>query len=338
MNICGKLSLNQISRQATKKLFSTQPNGCRYLSTFNSSFPLLSFKQYNYTSNLPQQNNIYATRLKYNLLRSFSTSTTTLDFYRRPKNSIIGGGLLGRMWSRVPDGVKLLGAVGIASSFILFVAVPVFIIVVPPIIIGGVFLVWLNRFLSRRQMQKRWSAITNSTLMYNPPHKRTLLSVPSPEEINSSLAHFEMNRIVDAFWTNEQGIADYFHVKNVDDLALGSLDAVEYSYNSESVVFADDFQLMVIQERSLYDKSKNDEIANVVLTLKCLDPPIYEGIDPSANITRGIVSIEIIPLKSFSKEFVLKTPSVSTNEHENGNDDDDDNDGFINVKGKTTIL
>lgn len=297
------------------------------------------FSSTKYSSNILQSNpswipkTDFNSQLKCNLLRSFSTSNLILDYYRSPKSSIIGGGFLGRLWSRIPDSAKILGAVGISATFFILVAVPVFVIVVPPIIIGGIGLVALNRFLGKREMKKRWNSIENSTLIYNPPHQRSSFSVPSPDQINSNLANFEINRIVDAFWNNEQGIADFFKIQNIDDLALGTLDAVEYSYNSESVVFADDFQMMVIQQRSLYDKSLNKEIANVVLTLKCLDPPVYEDIDPSANITRGLVSIEVIPNGLFSSEFVLKTPSIS-----NKGNDDDYNDDFINVKGKTTIL
>ncbi|KAG0673359.1 hypothetical protein C6P40_002467 [Pichia californica] len=307
----------------------------RYLSTFNSSSSYLKSTKSNILSSnsslIPKLD--FNSQLKHQLFRAFGTSNSLLDYYRSPKGSIIGGGIIGRLWSRIPDSIKILGAVGISVSFFLLVAVPVFVIVVPPLILGGIGLVALNRFIGKREMKKRWNAIADSSLMYIPPHARTLRSVPSPEVINSSLADFELNRIVDAFWDNDQGIADFFKLSNIDNLALGSLDAVQYSYNSESVVFADDFQMMVIQQRSLYDKSTGKEIANVILTLKCLDPPVFEDLDPSANITRGLVSIEIIPNGLFSKPFILKTPSVSNK----GNDDDFD-DGFINVSGKTRIL
>lgn len=309
----------------------------RYYSIIRKASPYFSNNKYSSIflqsnpSVIPKTD--FNSQLKCNLLRSFSTSNSILNYYRSPKSSIIGGGFLGRLWSRIPDSVKILGAIGISATFFILVAVPVFVIVVPPIIVGGIGLVSLNRFLSKREMKKRWNAIENSTLIYNPPHQRSSFSVSSPDQINSNLANFEINRIVDAFWNNEQNIADFFKIKNIDDLALGTLDAVEYSYNSESVVFADDFQMMVIQQRSLYDKSLNKEIANVVLTLKCLDPPVYDDIDPSANITRGLVSIEVIPNGFFSKEFVLKTPSISNEDH-----DENFNDDFINVKGKTTIL
>ena len=278
----------------------------------------------------------YTAQLKGSIFRAFSTSSLALDFYRRPKSTIIGGGVLGRLWSRIPDSIKLITAVGLSAYLFIFVAVPVFVIVVPPLILGGAMFIGLGRLLNKRRMRKRWEAITDSTLLYNPSHPRSASLVAPPEQINADLANFEMNRIVDAFWNNEQGISDYFQIKDVDRLALGSLDAVEYSYNSESVVFADDFQMMVIQQRSLYDKVENRELAQAILTLKCVDPPAFEDIDPSANITKGLASIEIVPTRLFANEFVLKTPSISTRDHDDGDDGFDD--GFINVKGKTTIL
>lgn len=283
---------------------------------------------------LPQLS--YTAQLKSTILRAFSTSSASLDFYRRPKSTIIGGGVLGRLWSRIPDSVKLITAVGLSAYLFIFVAVPVFVIVVPPLVLGGAMFVGLGRFLSKRRMRKRWEAITDSTLLYNPSHLRSASIVAPPEQINADLANFEINRIVDAFWNNEQGISKYFQIKDVDRLALGTLEAVEYSYNSDSVVFADDFQMMVTQQRSLYDTVENKELAQVILTLKCLDPPAFEDIDPSANITRGLASIEIVPARMFASEFVLKTPSASTKDHDDSDDGFDD--GFINVKGKTTVL
>lgn len=322
-------------RLATKNLLGEVPN-LRFLSTLTQlTKPKLKCNILRSNPGLIPQLT-YTSQLKSNILRTFSTSSQFLDYYRRPKSTIIGGGVLGRLWSRIPDSVKLFTAIGLSAYLFIFVAVPVFVIVVPPLILGGALFVWLGRFLNKRQMRKRWDAITDSTLVYNPHISKHALLVPSPEQINADLANFEMNRIVDAFWNNEQGISDYFKVKDVDNLALGTLEAVQYSYNSDSVVFADDFQMMVTQQRVLYDKSQSKELAEAILTLKCLDPPKFEDIDPSANITRGLVSIEIIPSQLFAKEFVLKTPSVSTKDHDDDNDGFDD--GFINVKGKTTIL
>lgn len=271
------------------------------------------------------------------IIRSFGTSKSILDYYRGPKSTVMGAGTIGRLWSRIPDSVKLIGAVGISACFVIFVAVPVFVVVVPPLIFGSWLFIRLNRYMKEKQMKKRWESIADSTLLYYPPKSGNEFIVPPPDQINSSLGNFEINRIVDAFWNNEQGINDYFKIDNVDNLGLGTLDAVQYSYNSTSVVFADDFSMMVTQQRSLYNKSTSKEIANVIMSLKCLDRPIYEDVDPSANIGRSLVAIEIIPSQLFSKTFVLKTPSEST-DHPDLDEENDDGDGFINVKGKTTIL
>lgn len=184
-------------------------------------------------------------------------------------------------------------------------------------------------------MKKIWKSIEDSTLVYYPKISEHTLFVPSPEQINNSLANFEMNRILDAFWNNEKGVNDYFKVTDIDNLALGTLEAVEYSYNSTSVVFADDFSMMVTQQRPLYNKANSQEIANVFLALKCLERPQYEDLDPSANITKSLVQIEIVPTKLFAPTFLFNTTSVSTKYDDKDYDGFDDNGGYINVKGKT---
>jgi hypothetical protein len=284
----------------------------------------------------------FTSQISSTLIRTFATTSRALYYYRDPKNHVVGGGLLSRAWSRIPDGIKLLGLFGVSSYLVIFVAVPILVMVVPPLILGGWLFVRINRYLRNRAMKRRWESIADSTLVYYPhTEARTNLFVPPPEQINGGLANFEINRILDAFWKNEHGIANYFKIEDIDNLALGTLEAVEYSYNSTSVVFADDFSIMVVQERPLYNKAVNKEIANVILTLKSLEKPRYEDVDPSANIGKSLVEIEIIPRALFAKSFVFKTPSVSTkNRDDDGTYDDDntDDDGFINVKGKTTVL
>lgn len=281
----------------------------------------------------------FSSQLKVDLLKCFNSSQ--IAHYYRPPKSFVGSGTIGRIWSRIPDTIKILGFVGATASLVIFVALPMFIIVVPPIIIGTWLLTRVNRYSKNKRLERVWSSIADSTLVYKPQPNKNPLLVLSPEIVHNHIAQFEMNRILDAFWSNEDGIADYFKVEDMDNLALGTLEAIEYNYNSTSVIFADDYSMLVTQQRPLYDKTTNKEIATVILNMKCLDKPLYEGmVDPSANIGKSIVQIEIVPNSLMAQPFVLKTSSVSTSDiNDDGNDGDFyDDDGFINVKGKTRNL
>lgn len=276
-------------------------------------------------------------QIKNNVLRCFSNTSIT-NYYRPPKN-YVNSGIIGRLWSRIPDSVKILGLVGATASLVIFVALPMFVIVVPPLAIGGWLFYKINNYTKSKKLVKVWNDIADSSLVFKPQRADNPLILPSPDVVYSQIAHFEMNRIIDAFWSNEQGIADYFKVDDIDNLALGTLEAIEYNYNSTSVLFAEEYFMLVTQQRTLYDKSTGKELATVVLTLKCMEKPMYEGIiDPSANIGKSVVMIEIIPKALMAPKFVLKTPSVSTSNVNDNWDDGDDDDGFIDVKGRTKTL
>ncbi|ONH77840.1 hypothetical protein BOH78_0176 [Pichia kudriavzevii] len=331
---------SQLANIPTRNI--VQRTHLRHLSVNTASKPVIYSQCSILKSNpllVPQLT--FTSQLKANLLRSFSTSAKLLDYYRPPKNNVYSG-LTGRIWSRIPDSVKLISLVSISAYLVIFVAVPILVMVVPPLVVGGWLFYRLNKYFKTKSVNKAFQSIADSTLIYYPKKIRNPLLLPDPDQVNSELANFEMNRIIDAFWNNEKGIADYFKIPNIDDLALGTLEAVEINYNSTSVVFADDYKMMVTQRRPLYNKSTNEDIADVVIRLKCLENPIAEGLDPIANITKSLVQIEITPNNLFAPQFILKTPSVSTMPHDKDSDGfgdfDDDADGFINVKGKTKVL
>lgn len=274
---------------------------------------------------------------KFDILRSFS-NTPLVNYYRPPKN-YVNTSVIGKLWSRIPDNIKILGLVGATASLVIFVALPMFVIVVPPIFIGGWLFYKINTFTKTKRLKRTWNEIADSTLIFKPQRIDNPLLLPPPEVVHNQIAQFEMNRIIDAFWSNEQGIADYFRVEDIDNLALGTLEAVEYNYNSTSVLFADEYFMLVTEQRPLYDKSTGKELATVTLTLKCLEKPIYDGIiDPSANIGKSLAMIEIVPNAVMAPTFVLKTPSISAPDDDDSVYDDENNDGFINVKGRTKTL
>lgn len=261
----------------------------------------------------------------------------------------MGGGVLSRIWSRIPDGIKLLGLVGISAYFVIFIAVPVLFMVLPPVILGGWLFVKMNKFSRTKKMEKRWDLVDNSSLVFKSRLRRDVIFGVHPDQVNEELVHFEMDRIIDAFWDNEQGIADSFQITDINNLALGTIDAIEYSYKSTNTLYLaenHDNKILIVQSRSLYNKALNKEIANVIMTIK--SPINFTADDePLSTLTKGTVAIEIIPLSLFSKTFVLNTTSSSTRQ---GGDDGEGDvesdgdefytnaDGDIVVKGKTKVL
>jgi hypothetical protein len=330
----------RLPTQSPKKLF-LKSETYRFSSSSTSKLSILNKYQSSILTKNPQliPQNTFTSQLRFSLLRSFSTNCSNLSYYRPPKNYTYNGSLISKVWARIPDSIKLFGLIGISAYLVVFVALPIVIIVVPPLVIGTWLFVKLNRYFKKKTLQRTLENITNSTLIYYPKVSNTKLFIQPLDQINGSLANFEMNRLVDAFWSNEQNINDYFKIKDIDNLALGTLEGVEYNYNSTTVVYADDFTMLVTQQRPLYDKSTGKEIANVILSLKCLNKPVFEDIDPSANIGKSLVQIEVIPNKLFASSFIFNTQSVSTTKNDDELDSDNDNDdGYINVKGKTTIL
>lgn len=335
-----------IKAKTNSSLLKSYPGTYRFMSLVpNSKESKLSCNLLqNHPSYIPKTNAIDKMKTIINH-RAFSSKNHLLSYYRDPKNSIVGDGIISRLWSRIPDSIKLISLIGGFAYLVIFVAVPILVMILPPIIIGGWLFFRINKYFREKEMKRRWENIEKSTLIYYPKNlSQSQLFVPPPDQINNELANFEINRIIDAFWSNEQNINNYFKIEDIDDLALGTLEAIQYSYNNSSVLFADDFKMMVIQQRPLYDRKIEKELANVTLTLKCLNKPMYEDTDPSANISKSLVEIEIVPTKLFAKPFVLNTPSVSTKNRGDdddtfdGNDDDSDFDGIIDVKGKTKIL
>lgn len=267
--------------------------------------------------------------------RCLHTSQSSL-FYRPPRNSIYETGPVSKLWNRTPDSIKMISLIGISGYLFIFVAVPILTMVVPPLILGSIGFYKLNKWKRQKANNQRWEMIKDSTLVYNPKHQSGLL-LPV-DQINSELANFEFNRLIDAFWSNDDGLADMFKDTNIDDLALGSLDAVEFTYNSQSVLFAEDYKMMVIQQRPLYDKSKNKELASVIMSLEMLSDEAVNPLrmaDPTLNISKSKVLIEVKPLGMFGKSVFIKTKSIYDNGNDNGDMDDSEP---IEVEGKTRIL
>ncbi len=182
-------------------------------------------------------------------------------------------------------------------------------------------------------MKARWESISDSTLTFFPKHKPGDKFLPPPEQINNEVANFELRRLSDAFLFNEGNIADYFKIEDTNNIALGTIDGIQYDWNSTvkniNGFMTETEELLTIQSRPLYNKSTGDKIATVVLSLQNLDKPVFEGfLEQNFSVNKSRCIIEVTPIGFLSKErFVIKTPSVEF-----------DDDEIIDVKGKTKDL
>lgn len=268
------------------------------------------------------------------LIRAISTTPQTSHWHRHsrpPMGNVYGGPFgFGGGPPMMPDWIKLAFVVTIGAFLLVKVALPFMFIVLPPLLIFCFIFNRGNKFWRHRRFNYEQGLLDNSSLIFKPPRMRTRLVVPTPEQVNNEIANFELNRIIDAFWSNEHGIADYFRISSVSNLALGSLEGVHYDYDSNSSVFADDFAMIVSQRRVMYDTSDKRKLATCVINLKCLEPPMFEeGVDPTANIGKCACVIEINPLQFSPKRFIIDTPSSFYN-GENNSDDP-----IIDIKGRT---
>ncbi|GMG25119.1 unnamed protein product [Ambrosiozyma monospora] len=263
--------------------------------------------------------------------RSFTNTNVTWR-YNKPPKDFVSSSAFGRLMDKIPDSVKILIGITAISSFVVFVALPVVIMVVPPIIIGGYAFYKGRQWKYKKDSKRRWDMLADSNLIFKPKHtieNRNPLFLPPPEQVNNELATFELRRIVDAFFNNENGIADYFKVDDYNDLALGSIDGVQYTYNTSHTLTDLEGVMMVVQSRKLYDRNTGKEIATVSICLRNLDIPFFEDFsEPSANIGRSVCVIEVTPNGLIpTKSFVIDSGSGFS-----------DDDVIIDVKGRTRNL
>lgn len=230
---------------------------------------------------------------------------------------------MGQMMNKVPDSVKLIGGLVFGAWALVTIALPALFIFLPPLLIGGFIFGRGSRILGYRKQEARWDMVNGSTLKYVPTYKQTAQKLPSPSQVNSQIAKFEYDRLVDAFWNNEQGIADYFGVKNVNDLVLSKLESVDYNFESQAVLFSEEPTIMVSQTRSLWDQKTSTKLADLTILLKT-DTPFQTigGVDLASQVGGGTA---VLIVKA-GKQFVIDTPP----EYLNGGGDDE-----IIVKGRT---
>lgn len=267
-----------------------------------------------------------------NFYRDLHTSHARLVYYERPPRQKIirNQNFFQYMWYQIPDWAKLCGGVAIGAYLFVKIAVPLMIVVLPPLIVGGWMYKKVRTYSEAKIRHEDYTILQQSSLVYTPPRRGSFL-VPPPEQINSEIANFEINRIIDAFWSNEGGIADYFKIGPITNIALGSLEASSYDIDdsdSTPVLYA-------FQQRSLYNKALNRKVASCIFGLRT-DQMLFpdQMVDPTANIGPSTCFIRIKSYDFGGKEFIIDTPSEFSDNDEPGYNNDD----IIDVKGKTRDL
>lgn len=201
----------------------------------------------------------------------------------------------------LPDSAKLILSVGSGAYLVVFVALPILTLVLPPLLIGGFAFYKGNKFLRQRESKRRWALIGDSSLLYTSPPSK--FDLPTTQTILDDLNRFSLNVISDKIWSNDQGMQDYFNIDiyKLDKLKLGNLEALQYEYNVSDArsmaLFTDDYRLMMVQLRTLYYDGV--KIATVYINVALEETPeaTFDS-DPALPFALGqsVVAIELVPL------------------------------------------
>jgi len=234
-----------------------------------------------------------------NYSRQFSTTSMT-NFTRPPRFNARPPSTISLIWHLIPDGFKIFLALMGTASFIMFIAAPLIIIILPPLFIGGYF---ASKFWIRRRnndMKKRWDNMLKTHLTYE-----------GSELDQIRLKDFTLERLVDAFETNEQGITDFFDSKSDSQhhsfssrFKLTGIETIDQDFRISKMGIQESISVMSF---GLIDKdSRIGRIATVVLTLR---PRNITSLLEVGNLEQDAV-IEIKPVfNAFGKSFFLNTKS-----------------------------
>ncbi|GME66812.1 unnamed protein product [[Candida] boidinii] len=270
--------------------------------------------------------------------RYLSGTSLLKSYYKPPKGRIVMPSLLGSLLDKIPDPIKLLIGITAVASLFVFVALPIFIMVVPPLVVGSWLSYRVYKYKYNKQMKERWTNVLESTLVFKPTaFKNNESLLPPIEEADRELAKFTLNRLVDSFLMNEDGIADYFNINDANVLALGQIEGISYDWNVVSKIHNNLHyqaeELLTVQSRALYNKSQSEKIATLITSLRSDQNEKFQDVIENAfGVSENYVSLEIVPAtKTFlgSKKFIINTPSPL------GNDNEDE---IIDVKGFTRDL
>lgn len=251
--------------------------------------------------------------------RQFST-TSSLQFARPPRFNARPPSTFSLVWHLIPDPLKLLLGIMGTVSFIMFIAAPVILIVLPPLFLGGYFAsrYWLRKRSS--DMEGRWDNLLKTHLTYE-----------GSELDQIRLQDFTLERLVDAFETNEQGITDFFdggrsensqHHSYSSRFKLTGIETIDQDFRVSKLGIQESISVMSF---GLTDKdSRIGRIATVVLTLR---PKRVTNLLELNSLSQDAV-IEIKPIfNALGKSFILNTGSDSSR---------DSPDKIINIKAHNT--
>lgn len=241
----------------------------------------------------------------------FSTSSVGSIYNNRPPRFNRGppSSPLGVFWYLVPDGLKVFLAItGFASMFFLF-ALPLLIIVVPPLFIGGFVMSRLYLRQRNRKFTEQRHELMNTSLVY----KGDPLN---PESLRSFVKH----RIVEALEVNEKNIIQSLHLGEengqhhtlLSRFTLTDIESIDQNFNFSNLnpqlplhaALNDSITTISLGLLDRDSKSSIDRVGTVVVSLK------QKNVRSLLDLDEGMDSvIEIKPLLSFSNSVILNTPS-----------------------------
>ncbi|CDK27798.1 unnamed protein product [Kuraishia capsulata CBS 1993] len=236
--------------------------------------------------------------------RSFS-STSSLQIRR-------GVGSNG-VFSLVPDSVKVFGlALGI-GSVVVFVALPIATIVVPPVLLGG----WL---FARTMLRRRRKELDTVMEKLKSTKLRYEALEPELEIGDTNLAKFALQRFTYALQDNEQSLDEIFEMgSQTYRLALGPIE----SHNQEWRFRDGAYALLGIERRGIIDKNSEERIGT--MSIATLSSTVHNPLEAIISDSFYNMVIEVTPKGRLARTYTIDTPK----EVMEGDDE------IIDVQGRT---
>ncbi|CCH45202.1 hypothetical protein BN7_4783 [Wickerhamomyces ciferrii] len=269
-----------------------------------SNYSTIISKPHGYQIAPIQPHSIIPSRLPPINKRSFSTSPLT-NFTRPPRFQSRPPTTFSLIWHLIPDGLKMILAIMGTASFILFIAAPLIVIVLPPLAVGGYFAMkyWLKK--RRGDMDSKWRNLLNTHLTYE-----------GADFDQIQLKNFTLERLIDAFETNENGITEFFndskeqHHSFHSRFELTGIETIDQDFRISKMGIQETISVLSF---GLKDKdSRMGRIATVILTLR---PKQIRNLLDQGPLQQDAI-IEIKPLfNAFGKSFILNTNSEFDSKH-----------------------
>ncbi|KAH3675554.1 hypothetical protein WICMUC_002643 [Wickerhamomyces mucosus] len=258
----------------------------------NKLIPISTYKRYNIHYNKPQIDQ-----------KRWISNTLISRFSQPPRFNRGPPSTYGVFLNMIPDSFKAFAVVAGVTSLVFFVALPMLIIIMPPLIIGG-FVVgrWYSSKRSR-DMKLRWNALSKTNLVYN-----------GWEFDKPKLESFVTNRIVHAFEIDENNIIEQLNLDRSPQsyhtfqsrLKLTELESIDLDYRYSSDINIPKEKITVLSF-GLIDQDNYSRFNRIGVVIVSLKPKYLKSFLEIDGNNQHDVVIEIQPLLKFKQGVLIDT-------------------------------